>query len=229
MKMKLMSIILLFSSLLYAGTPRKVVLPIDNIYIPNGFDSNDSVEVIISGYLPNLCHKNPMTEFTINQNKIAIKVTALKYDKSNPFCPEMVVPFLTSVKLGVLAKGKYSILINNKKSDTLFVEESSLSAKDNHIYGYISYIDQSSLKDNNITIKAYNISDCMQLDRVEIYNNGKNTYSILPIMKQIRDFCPMKMVPYEFNVKIPSVLKTKKVLLHVRSIDGNSVNAEVEL
>ena len=229
MMIKFMTALFFMTTVAMAGTPVKVKVPVDALYIPAGFDSNDSVEVVITGYLPNLCHKNPMTSFKVDKNLISITVSALKYDKTNPFCPEMVVPFLKTVKLGVLNKGKYQIEVNGKNKDSLLIEETTLDATDNHVYAYVSYIDKSSLQDNNITLKAYNPSDCMQLDRVEIYDNGVNTYSVLPIMKQIREFCPMKMVPYEFNVKIPSNLKSKKVLLHVRSMDGNSVNSEIEL
>lgn len=229
MQIKILFTALFLSSFVFAGTPVKVEVPVTDVYIPSGFDSNDSVEIIISGYLPNLCHKNPSTEFKVEKNTISIKATALKYHKTNPFCPEMIVPFLKSVKVGVLPKGNYNVVINKNEKDILKVEESTLTVKDNHIYAYVSYIDKSTLKDNHITIKAYNPSDCMSLDRVEVFDNGKNTYSILPIMKQNREFCPMKMVPYEFDVKLPKILKSRKVLLHVRSMDGNSVNAEVEL
>ena len=35
-----------------------VLVPVDNVYSPKGFDANDNSEVIVSGFLPNLCYKN---------------------------------------------------------------------------------------------------------------------------------------------------------------------------
>ena len=68
-----------------AGTPKSVQVPIEDVYAPAGFDSNDSSEIIITGFLPNLCHKAPKTEVVINGNNIDIKVTALHYHQTNPY------------------------------------------------------------------------------------------------------------------------------------------------
>ena len=97
-----------------AGTPVERLVPVDNIFGPEGFDSNDNVEVIVEGHLPNLCHRTPMKKVTINGNHIDIKVTALHYHDSNPFCPQVIVPFLETVSLGVLDKGDYKITVNGK-------------------------------------------------------------------------------------------------------------------
>jgi hypothetical protein len=44
-------------------------------------------------------------------------------------------------------------------------------------------------------------------------------------MKQNSDFCALKMVPFEYDVIVPSKLKSDKVLLHVRSMEGKSINS----
>jgi hypothetical protein len=65
---------------------------------------------------------------------------------------------------------------------------------------------------------------------VEYRSNNKDTVTIMPIMKKVRDFCPMKMTPLEIPVRFdPSELSHSKVLLMSRTIDGRSVNSLVNL
>ena len=216
------------SSVGYAGTPVKTLVPVDEVFVPKGFDVNDNSEIIVSGYLPNLCHKSPQTEVQVQGKKIQVTVSALKYSETNPYCPEMIVPFLETVKVGVLDKGNYNIVINEKtqyeKKSTIAISESSSNALDEHIYANVFYVDEVE-GTHTVKLKGYNPSDCLVFDHIEILSNDKNTYSILPIMKKVRDFCPMKMTPFSHEVEVPKLLERNKILLHVRGMDGNSVNS----
>ena len=44
-------------------------------------------------------------------------------------------------------------------------------------------------------------------------------------MKRVDDFCPMKLVPFAYKAEVPNELMTDKLLLHVRVMDGLSVNS----
>ena len=44
-------------------------------------------------------------------------------------------------------------------------------------------------------------------------------------MKQINDFCPMKMTPFAYDIEVPKTLNKARVLLHVRGMDGKSINS----
>lgn len=229
MKSLLVFALILHGFVAYAGTPKEVQVPVEDIYSPVGFDTNDTSEVVITGWLPNLCHKNPMTKTTINGKNIDIKVTALHYHVSNPFCPEMIVPFTETVKLGLLDKGQYKITVNGKsvfeKKSSIKINEARSSAVDNHIYANVDYVDtQIDETKDVVALKGYNPSDCLVLDEVKFVSNKNNAYSVLPVMKQLRDFCPMKMVPFSYEVEVPKTLNKQKVLLHVRVMDGKSVN-----
>ncbi|MDC1175330.1 hypothetical protein OAT67_08030 [Bacteriovoracaceae bacterium] len=211
-----------------ASTPVEVMVPIDQIYSPNGFDSNDNAEIIVEGYLPNLCHKSPKSEVVVKGNVIDIKMKSLKYESDNPFCPEMIVPFIEAVDVGVLDKGVYDIRVNGKsiyaKESVISVDEASSDAVDEFVYANVEYVAKKE-GSRVVELKGYNPSDCFVLDEIQVVDNGKDVYSILPKMKQIYDICPMKMVPFSFEVEVPSKLKSDKVLLHVRSMDGKSVNS----
>lgn len=226
--MKLISLIsVLSTSLLFAGVPISKKVPVDNIFVPKGFDSNDNVELVVTGFLPNLCHKSPKTTTEIIDNKINVTLTSLYYQKSNPYCPEMVVPFKKVVELGALPKGDFKIVVNEKtkweKKDDLFVKAPIDSNIDNYQYAYVEEI-QENIEKDVLTLKGYNPSDCYEISQVSYISNGEDTYSVLPRMKKIRDFCPMKMMPFSISWKLPKELDAKKLLLHVRTLNGNSIN-----
>lgn len=212
----------------FAGTPIEKLVPVDHVYVPNGFDSNDNVEVVVTGFLPNLCHKSPSASVKFEGKKVSIEMNGLYYHESNPFCPEMVVPFTKTVTLGVMDKGDYEITVNGKspweQKETIKVAESTSSAIDQFHYAYVNYINKEDTAEGTVELVGYNPSDCFELDSIEYVSNGKDAYSVLPKMKQVSEFCPMKMVPFKYEWKVPTEIQNEKVLLHVRAMDGNSVN-----
>jgi hypothetical protein len=225
---QMIAMLLLSSGVALASTPVEIKTPVENIYSPEGFDSNDNVEIIIEGYLPNLCHKSPTSKVRVVGSKIEIDVTALRYDASNPFCPEAIVPFVETVKVGLLDKGNYDIVVNGKsiyqKAGTIHVNEATSNSVDEHVYANVDSVMKNS-NSREVELRGYTVSDCFVLDEINVVDNGKDVYSILPKMKQISDFCPMKMIPFSYKMEVPSKLKKEKVLLHVRGMNGNSVNS----
>jgi hypothetical protein len=211
-----------------ASTPVTTLIPVDHVFSPKGFDSNDTTEIIVSGFLPNLCHKAPESKVEIVGRKINVTLTALKYELDNPFCPEVVVPFFEAVKVGLLDKGNYDIVVNGKtmyeRKSEIFINEASSDAVDEYIYANVDYIEKTE-GSRVVSLKGYNPSDCFELEGVQLVSNGADAYSILPKMKQVSDFCPMKMVAFNYKVAIPTELKADRILLHVRSMDGKSVNS----
>lgn len=232
--MKNKNIVKFFAALLIMGSvqavaPIEVVAPINHVFSPFGFDSNDNSQVIISGYLPNLCYKAPRSIVKIHDNKVDIKVVSLKYNAENTNCAEMIVPFVQAVDLGVMDKGNYDVVINGNSEyehrTTLGVSRASSDAVDDFVYADVEYVDKNVGGKRTIVLKGYNPSDCFVLDKIDIEDNNKDVYSIEPKMKQISEFCPEKMVPFEYEMQVPEKLKADQVLLHVRSIKGRSVNS----
>ena len=211
-----------------ASVPVEVMVPIEDVYSPKGFDSNDNSQIIISGYLPNLCHRAPKSIVQVNGNNIDIKIVSLKYHPSNPFCPEMVVPFVEAIDLGVMDKGVYDIVVNGKsiyeRRSNIAIDEASSNSVDEYVYAGVEYVEKE-VGSRKVVLKGYNPSDCFILDDIEVLDNNKDVYSIKPKMKQISDFCALKMVPFEYDFIVPDKLKADKFLLHVRSVQGKSVNS----
>lgn len=228
MKLQFIMTLFLSASIVQASVPEQKLVPVDHLYVPAGFDTNDNSEIVITGFLPNLCHKSPSSLVKKTGKKINIEVSSLYYHESNPFCPEMVVPFVETVKLGLLDKGNYEVTVNGKSpwelNEKIAISESTSASVDDHHYAYVSYVDKETAS-GEVVLRGYNPSDCFELDRIDYLSNKKDTLSVMPIMKQVRGFCPMKMVPFSYKWRVPTELSARKVLLHVRTMDGTSVNS----
>ena len=225
--MKMFFVLMLLPIHLTLGsTPIEKMIDIENVYIPKGFDSNDNVEIVVEGQLPNLCHQVPKIKANISKNKIQLKLTSLFYGNRDYYCPPAIVPFLVTANLGVLKAGTYDVMANNEGGRLRKVLEVSVAPTtsiDDHIYANVDYLEKN-MGENFITLKGYNVSDCFELDRINFGSNGTDTVSVLPIMKQVNDFCPRKMTPFEYTVEVPRDVNEKKVLLHVRTMNGKSYN-----
>jgi hypothetical protein len=234
MKFLLLTLIVLPFSLVYAD-PQIILAPVDHVYVPVGFDSNDSAEVIVTGKFPNACYSRNDIEVKVTDTLIDIKITAIKPDAqktASRACPEMIVPFKEIVSLGNLQGGHYDIRVNsgatNPLKEKLTVLEAQSSAIDDHIYSAVEWVQK--IDKNRFVLHGERYSNCIDLDHVKVVSNNNDTLSVLPIMKQLSDHCPMKMMPTAYEVKLDfTSLKTLKPLIYVRTMDGKSVNSIVNL
>ena len=210
-----------------APAPIKRTIAVSHVYIPYGFDSNDTSTLLLEGTFPNLCYQNPEAKVTYEGNKINIEMTATYRKPGNAQCAQLVLPFVQQVSLGILDRGNYEIVVNEgsmeEKREDLYIEEAASHAVDSYVYANVEYIEKKE-DSRTVTLVGYNPSDCFQLKEVGVFNNDKDTYSITPIMEQVRAHCPMKMTPFRYEVEIPKSLKVRQALLHVRSMNGKSVN-----
>ena len=223
----------LLSSLAFASGVQVVPTSIDHIFVPNGFDSNDSVEVVVTGSFSDTCHSRNGVTIEKRNQQIILNMSASQRTPVEPEqCLKMTVPFMEVVNLGQLQAGTYQVVsIEHGKvlrSEPLIVTEPLSEAVDNHIYALVERIDfgfTGGLGGNALLI-AQAPSSCIALDHVEYVSNGRDTISVLPIMKKVSEVCDQTIsrivIPIEYDIE---PLKHSEVLLSVRSIDGRSVNA----
>lgn len=204
------------------------LVPANNVFVPNGFDDNDNTEIVISGYLPDSCYKAPNHSVKVEGSKITITLNAMYQTGAMGACAEVIVPFIETVRLGALDANTYDVVVVSANPQKLMskvvVKKASITGVDDYDYAYVTGV-RHLPGNRKIMIDGYNVSDCFVLDQVKIDSNNLDTFVILPIMKQINDFCPRKMTPVHYEVTIPASLKRNEVLLHVRSMQGNSVNS----
>ncbi len=210
--------------------------PVTHLFIPTGFDDNDSVEFVVSGYFPDTCYSKNRVDVQVEKNTIKVDVTAIQHEKKNPYdlamCSQMIIPFYEVITVGQLDKANYNVIVNGKTrhelTGSVSIIEASSNQIDDYLYAHLSYIEVNHQDPTQITLVGMRPSDCIEIDRVEFIKNGKDVLAILPIMKQTRQHCPMKMTPYKIPVKVDySGLNHREVLLYARSMEGKSVSSIV--
>jgi hypothetical protein len=204
-------------------------VPVSHVFSPAGFDSNDNVELLVTGYLPNLCYRAPKSSVSIKNGKISIEVVANKKQSGLTLCAAVIVPFVESIKIGVLDKGKYDIRVNENtsfaKKSMIAISEAMSTSIDDVVYANVDEIIREDENTRKVVLKGYNPSDCFELKEIVVLDNEVDTYSVLPKMKQVKAHCPKKMIPFSYEMEVPEKLEANKVLLHVRVMDGRSVNS----
>lgn len=232
--MKNLFVSLLFLSSLSVGATEIIDSPVDHVFVPQGFDSNDSVELIVTGNFPSTCYSRNQVEVKVIDEVIKVHITALDNSKKSKYCADVMIPFKEVVSVGNLQGGKYTIIINEKTNfelkENIKIDEASSNDVDDHIYAMIDYIDLGFVASGSAMLVGWSPSDCLELDHVEYISNNKDTLSILPVMKKVTDFCPMKMTPLNIPIKYDrNAFQEDKVLLYTRTIEGKSVNSLVTL
>lgn len=233
MKAMFITLALVLPLLGQANPPKVVPSPVDHLFVPKGFDDNDNVEIVVTGKYPNPCYIRNNSEVEVQGNKVLVTVTALSRDNDNE-CDPMAIPFTEAITIGNLQAGAYQIVVNGgtrfEQTEALTVDVSRSGRADEHIYAIVDYIElgfTGGLSGDAI-IMARSPSDCVVFDRVEYLTNGKDTLSVLPIMKKISDDCSEKVQRFEIPIRFqPRSFAHKDLLLFVRSVEGKSVHTIV--
>ena len=210
-----------------ADTPISVIVQPEQIFVMNGFDDNDNVELIVSGYLPTLCHQAPTLKQRVEGHDVLLTLTALYFDQSNPFCTQIPIPFLEVINLGMLEAGEYKVTVNRdtpyESSEFLHIAPAPTHEQNSFTYAQVEYIEKE-IGTRNIILAGTNPSNCFELDRTVFMSNEKNAIAVLPILKKTSEDCAFVPTAFKYKIEVPKVLEKDKILLHVRRMDGKSVN-----
>ena len=113
-KLMIVGLILLISFLAYGQGPQIVSVPIEQSYIPLGFDDNDRVQVMIEGTFRNSCYKVASYKVTAGDSgEVIIQQFAYKYPG---ICLEVLVPYTQTVDLGLMKSGTYTLRDGDSKN-----------------------------------------------------------------------------------------------------------------
>ncbi len=216
----------------FSVNQEEVTLGFDNVFVPKGFDSNDSVEIVVSGDLPNTCYLRPHGEVKIINDTIRVEMKATKITNPKVFCIEALVPYVASVSLGQLHEGHYDIFVNqgtaSEKDSGILVEHPNSNSINNFTYANVTSA-EAMVGSRELVITGTHPSSCMEIERVEIIPNENNdTFSVLPIIKQTQDICDRSIKPFSYTLKLPEAQKNHE-LVHIRKIDGTALNYLVKV
>ncbi len=223
---KLLALLVPFSMYASAGV---IPAPVDHLFVPNGFDNNDNVELLVTGKFPTNCYSRNKVESKVTGEILDVTVTSL-FDGGRT-CELSNIPFSEDITVGTLQGGTYEVRVNGKKMGSLKVDESQSDSVDDHIYAQIDYVELGFT--GGLTGSAFLIGkktmDCVELDHVEYVSNGTDTLAVLPIMKKVSNDCHEVRSYLEIPIKYDlGRFNYKQTLLFVRTLDGKSVNGIID-
>jgi len=213
-----------------ANEPTVTGINFAKAYVPNGFDSNDNVEIVGAGVFANSCYRYADTKVEVNQNDKTITLTPSAYMYSG-YCLQVLMPFDHTVKLGLLPAGTYSIQESSSKENlgAITVRSSVKTEADDFMYAPISQaFFKSQGTANLVQISGELPVSCMKLKDV-LFDKQADVIVVQPIVEMDKSIpCVEGKFSFEKTSDI-GALNSGTYLLHVRSMNGKSVNSVVRV
>lgn len=216
------------------------VIP-SSIFVPPGFDSNDNdVQVVIAGTLPNSCYKIAPPLIKIDKNRRRIEIENRAYFSRDGLCLEVLVNYRHTLSFGRLPAGKYSVVFlasgrpSQRALATVTVAQATSSAEsvDDYLYAQVDEIGLVPMDGGGIasvTLQGMLTSTCMVFKEARVLQRAARIIEILPIAEmEDRSGCQRVERPFEAVVPL-DYASAGKVLIHVRSLNGQALNRVVNV
>ena len=201
-----------------------------DLFVPNGFDSNDEIVVVLDGYLPNSCYRLTRPEIEIDQALRSIKLTQMARRFPGP-CIVPLVPFTNVIHIGTLESGNYQVSTNKgmllKNLNVELDTGSGAYGPDDFLYAPVDSVSVAKTADGRFEarINGRFTNDCMEFEDVRVIHKGR-VIELLPILKGTASGnCQATEKPFTKTVRLPDELQVGRNLVHVRSLNGSSINA----
>lgn len=203
-----------------------VPVAVRDVFVPVGFDSNDEVEVVLDGYLPDTCYKLAFSRVELDD---ATKTFVVRQyaRKVLGVCFETPVPFTTEVALGQVKIGEYTVASRGGEAQPLEVNAAIHDGPDDFMYAPIDAVRVEKAPDGKrlqAVIEGRFTSSCMQFAELRLIDSGR-TLQLLPIIVLLQqDDCRIVERPFREIVALPRGMTSGRHLLHVRSLNGKAQN-----
>lgn len=225
---------LTFASLVH-GASAGTYVPVasENLFVPRGFDDNDDIVVTVAGNFPNTCYQLAHAELKTDGTSNRIQVQQMAYVVPGP-CSRVLVPFSNTVHLGRLPAGNYVVLTKDAGlRSALPVSRAPVPTQDDYLYAPITaatFI--PSLSGGSVYLEGRRTNSCMRLRDIAITYTGA-TIQVMPIIaldKRQPDGSPCRNIdePLRLTKKLAR-LSRGRYLLHVRSLNGRSVDVVINV
>jgi hypothetical protein len=214
-------VLFMFSSAAFAFEKVKIN---GQLYVAEGFDDNDLVEVTVVGTLPNTCYRNPSYDIEMKDNKYSIRLYA-NYIPSEEGCREVTMAYTETINFGMMYAGKYGIALVNKANTELKkleVKVASSQLVDEFLYGNVSGLVENE-SSREIELVGANPVNCLVFDKM--LSEVQNTTIVLrPQFKEV-GVCSNKSKPFKIKYTVPYLSNQPKgIMIHVRVMNGRSFN-----
>jgi hypothetical protein len=220
--------------------PIEVPAEIEKIFIPQGFDDNDNVEVVLHGNFPNTCYQVGSTEAKVDpvSRTVTVSATSLKYPGT--FCIQSITPYIQTVKLGLIPEGDYQVIYSKDQQvrSSLQVTRRKTESPDDYLYATVenAYIDVNS-ESGKQALKMqghfpFFFIGCMVLKDVRVLKSPTDVLVVQPIAEIVEDEAVCASQPddrsFEYTSGLAEPFKGEG-LLHVRTLNGNSLNRFIDI
>jgi hypothetical protein len=220
--------------------PLEVPAEIEKIFIPQGFDDNDNVEVVLHGNFPNTCYQVGNAEAKVDaaSRTVTVSATSLKYPGT--FCIQSITPFIQTVKLGIIPEGDYQVVYSKDQQvrSSLNVTRRKTESPDDYLYATVenAYIDVNSANGKQALKMQghfpYFFIGCMVLKDVRVVKSPTDVLVVQPIAEIVDDDAVCASQPddrsFEYTSGLTEPFKGEG-LLHVRTLNGNSLNRYIDI
>jgi len=215
------------------GGPKPILVPskFNKLYVPEGFDSNDNVQIVAEGYSPNNCYRYAFTKVEVDHRtrKISLASSSFKYGGD---CLDVTIPYDRVLDLGILSEGTYSVIqtYDNKIIGEIHIGATEKLEADDYLYAPIT---QAYFKvgrcSNKVLLTGNFPLSCMKLKEVRT-NVQPEVFVLQPIVELDKSVaCKEGQFPFEKSVKADGLESKKRYLLHVRSVNGKAINSLVDV
>lgn len=214
--------------------PKKISSPIEKVFVPVGFDSNDDGEVILKGRFPTGCYKVGPATATVDREKKVVTVKAESYHYEGAFCLSANIDFIQSVKLGPLPEGQYTVKLDapgTVAAEKLSVARSTSVNPDDFTYAPVRNVSLRKVEGNTpyeLELRGDLPSlgqGCLAIDEVRTNLTEENVLVVQPITKVTSE----QQCNGNYEVKLPISAPVREgLLVHVRVLDGQSLNQYFE-
>lgn len=228
-----LSVLFLFAQKSWAEpklTPDKVQVRFNQLYIAQGFDSNDNVQIVGEGRYLDGCYRNAETKVKVDHKNKKIHLIPYAY-KYNGLCIKVILPFDRVINIGILKAGTYTITQGEQAEEIGKIEAKPAvtNVPDDFIYAPVSQAYFRNLgTTNTVSLSGEFSNSCMKLKEVK-FDIQPQVLVVQPISELTESAtCVEGSFPFEGDTEV-GPMKPGRYLLHVRSMNGKAVNNLVDV
>lgn len=228
MKLFLFSVLFSMSSA-YASAPihepKIVNVSYKNMYVPNGFDSNDAVQFVADGIFPNACYKIHQPRVWVEEKKKVINIEPKAYFY-NGLCASVLIPFQQVINVGIIrTPGRYDIVDGNGKVvSSVDIKPATSSLEDDFLYAPVHKIYVEDVQGQKVlTLKIEFNQSCMKMKETRL-TLEPHVVVVQPIAEVVPGPCVIGYFPVTETVELKGLDANKRYLVHVRTSGSQALN-----
>ena len=217
-----------------ANQPQRIIFAPTETFLPVGFDDNDNAQAVIYGEYPNTCYRVGPVQASINETRREIRIVNEAYSYPGGWCTDVPVPFTIPVDFGILSQGSYRVVVQTNSNETRAAGTLNISKNrspnpsnpDDYLYAPVqdAIVDTQTTNAASLTLRGTFKSTCWSIEEIRLIRHPENhVIVVLPIVHAATKDCRDARVPFEVKTSLGTLPKGR-TLLHVRSLNGGSLN-----